>query len=87
MKRKSYPQCEKMSAVNAEAQSIGNFLEWLSEQGLFVAEYTKIEGYRDEQAWPINESVEQLLARYFEIDLKKVEKERHAMLAAFQAAA
>lgn len=80
------PECDKMLAVKLESQAIGSFLDWLSEQGMFISEYTKVEGYRDEQPWPVSKSIEQWLADYFEIDLAKVEKERRAILEDFRKA-
>lgn len=75
-----YPECEKLAAVSAESQKIGCFLDWLFENGMFIARYIKADGYRNEQAMPIDENIERLLARYFEIDLNKVENERRALI-------
>jgi hypothetical protein len=79
-----YPECERLKAVSGESQAIGNFIEWLGEERMFIVKYEKVEGYRDEQALPVTKSIEQMLADYFDIDLKKVEKERRAILAYLQ---
>jgi len=72
-----YPECEKMFSVSAESQSIGAFLDWCLEQRY------ELRGWNDtyqDCPGPLRMSSEQLLAKYFEIDLNKVERERQAML-------
>jgi hypothetical protein len=81
--KKKYPECDKMIAVSKESQAIGNFLEWLGEQGILLAEYGT-ERYHRDQLMPKHISIEKLLAEYFEIDLDKVETERRAMLDDFR---
>lgn len=76
----STPTLDLMVAVHPESQAIGNFIAWLEENGMHIAVY-----YNRSQTCPINESIEQLLARYFDIDLNVAEKERCAILAAFNA--
>lgn len=78
------PECDRMLVVAPESQKIGEFLDWLSEQGIHLASYEEVEEYRDEQLVVRHEPFDRLLARYFEIDLKKVEAERRAILAAIQ---
>jgi hypothetical protein len=78
------PELSKMEAVADESQSIGNFIDWLGENGMVIC--ASDDGLRGTRFFPTMESTEALLARYFEIDLNKVEKERRAMLAAFTAA-
>lgn len=116
------PEVDKMSKVSDESQSIGTFLDWITEQGiilgkphehtdpacyeygtvvlkegekrrygsedLFEAKYTDEKrvncGYREGQLVPIRGGFEKLLARYFDIDLVKVEKERSALLDAIR---
>jgi hypothetical protein len=74
------PELDKINAVHGESQAIGNFLAWLQENGMFVASYIKVQGYRDEQAFPVSDNTEKLLARYFGIDLDKAERERVRIL-------
>ena len=77
-----YPECRKMSSVRERSQPIGEFLEWLSEQGICLAKYSE----RWEDTLEVHhESTETLLARFFEIDLNKVEEERRAMIEELQA--
>lgn len=46
-----YPECERMVAVAPESQKIGEFLDWLGQQGIHLAVFEhKIEcGYRSLQ--------------------------------------
>ena len=73
-----YPECKRMRAVSDESQSIGAFIEWLTEQGLEIIDPEK----SAEARFPVHIglTIEQLLAKYFEIDLDLVETERRAML-------
>ena len=74
------PTLDKMKEVQAESQAIGNFLEWLSTNGMWVGKYLKYDGLRDAQGSPVRESTEQLLARYFDIDLRAAECEKQTIL-------
>lgn len=75
----SYPEHEKLRSIMDEAGPIGQFLEWLDTQS--------IELCRRDDKWinqpfeAITERREALLARYFDIDLAKIEDEKRAMLA------
>ena len=72
-----YPECEKMAAVKDKSQVIGEFLEWAGEtQGLHMcANNTNCDRYT-----LVSMTREVLLAKFFDIDLNKVEKERRQML-------
>jgi len=74
------PTLDKMLKVKSESQAIGNFVEWLREQGIEIGKYEKVEGYRNEQFVADRRSIEKLLADYFEIDLNKAETERRQIL-------
>lgn len=75
-----FPQLTRMQEVQGSSQQIGESLEWLSENGMFVGKHIVPEGWTTEVFVPIIESTEQLLARHFDIDLKAVERERRAIL-------
>jgi len=79
MANETYPECERMSAVRDESQSIGAFVEWLGEQNWEIIDSIESEHH----GFPVHIrlSTEELLAKYFDIDLVLVEKERRAMLA------
>jgi hypothetical protein len=71
-----------MRAVHEESNRIGEFLDWLNTQGIFLAEY---ECQRDPPLIRHRERYEPLLARFYNIDLNKVEDERQAILEAMRA--
>jgi hypothetical protein len=72
-----YPECEKMSSVKDKSQVIGEFLEWAKQtQEFCMCVYS---GYSKEYI-PISMTTEILLAKFFDIDLEKAEKEKRQML-------
>lgn len=71
----SYPEHEKMKAIQPKSQAIGDFLTWLGERGIWLAEFET-----PERLVPYHFSTQELLARYFEIDRAKIGKEKDAML-------
>lgn len=58
------PQCDKVLAVNKESQKIGEFLEWAEREGLVE----------------LHQRIDVMLAKYFDIDLDEVERERRMLL-------
>lgn len=76
----NYSECEKMSTVQNESQKIGEFLDWIGDEGYCLASYDE----EVEQYYPANFSTERLLAKFFDIDLDKVEAERQDMLKRLQ---
>lgn len=69
-------ELEKMHAVKEKSQAIGEFLEWLiSDKELVIGRWDS-----DGTLHPKYVSIENLLAEFFGIDLKKVEKEKRAIL-------
>ena len=64
----SYPECEKMKLVKDDAETIGQFLEWLTEN------------QRDGNYVPLPDDLNDLLSDYFNIDLELVEEEKDQML-------
>jgi len=86
------PESDKMLKVQKQSQTIGEFLEWMQgEKNITFAQYhthddecRKIEGgcgLPEHWPAPINTNTEKLLAEFFGIDLKEVEKENRAILA------
>ena len=69
------PELDKMLEVKEKSQVIGQFLEWFQE-GYVIAEYSS----DGADLLHANINTEKLLAKYFKIDLKKIEKERSAIL-------
>ena len=77
-----FPECEKLHAVSAESQKLGEFLAWLQdEQGYTLCKFYEQNAYgEDEGYFPDRKSIQSLLAEYFEIDMDKVDEERRQML-------
>lgn len=73
-----YPEHTRQAAVLEEAEAIGRFLD---ESGYILAEHRNIDGYREEVLMPVSASVHVILAKYFGIDLAKIEAEKRAMIA------
>lgn len=69
------PELNRMADFRVESQAIGDFLAWLQTE-----KRIKFAQYYGEQLAPVQVPVEETLAEFFEIDLKKVEKERQALL-------
>jgi hypothetical protein len=72
------PECEKLEKVAEESNDIGQFIEWLLEHEYQICTYSEMDG--DGEYVAAHTSIEELLASYFKIDLKKVEQERRALL-------
>jgi hypothetical protein len=80
-----YPHLARMQEVQETSQAIGEFLDWLSEQRIDLCSI--IPGTGHDRWAPITDGAEKLLARYFDIDLNAVERERRAVLAGVPAPA
>lgn len=88
------PELDKMSAVKERSQAIGEFLDWLAyEKEWTLAAYHEHTddcynqtqryptcGIREKELWQVQYSTERLLAEYFEIDLRKTDEEKRAIL-------
>jgi hypothetical protein len=74
------PELDKMHAARADSQPVGEFLEWLSNQGLQICRFNRgIEQYQADYR-----TIEQMLADWKGINLTQVETERRAVIAWFQ---
>lgn len=82
MKKIETPELDKLVKVSDESQKIGEFLEWLSSEEIELAEWTGscCDECGEEILMNMTMTREQLLAKYFCIDLVKAEKERQAIL-------
>ena len=76
----TYPEHDRMLAVKARSQPIGEFLDWLQTQDIHLAVYVKT-GWDGDALVPYHVPIESLLARYFEIDLDVIEAEKMQLLA------
>lgn len=75
-----FPQLAKMQAVQEQSQAIGEFIDWLGQNGMVIC--ASEDGMRGGRFYPVMVPTEELLARHFEVDLRAAEKERRATLAA-----
>ena len=72
-----YPEHEKMKACLDASHAQGEFVDWLiNEKEIFLAQY--VEGV--DELRHCRTPLQQLLAEFHGIDLKKVEEEKCAML-------
>lgn len=69
----TYPEHEKMKKVHEASQAIGEFLEFLESKGFTIE--------RNEMTY---RNFNGLLAEFFDVDLKKIELEKRAMLTDIQ---
>lgn len=69
-----YPEHTKLRPLRRSSQDCADFYDWLHEQGYAIC---KRDG---ERWWPTQVSKEKLLAAYFDIDLKRLDAEKEAML-------
>lgn len=77
-------ESEKKIKHNAEIQTIGTFLDWLSTQRMALCERvvpTVKNGHQCYISCKLNTN--ELLASYFQIDLNKLEQERQEILRYF----
>lgn len=74
-----YLEHKKLEIVSDYSQKVGEFIDWLEGQKIFLAEYVGT-GWSEtlEIAY---RGTTQLLAEFFEIDLNKIEEEKQLMLA------
>jgi len=75
------PEGDRVLSVKEKSQAIGEFLEWLQSDGVVLAHWPD----ESDELIPIFDPIERLLARYFDIDLAKVEEEKLALLRAMRA--
>jgi hypothetical protein len=71
-----YPEHTKLKEIQPQSQKVGEFLEWLQENGYTICTFDKKHGeYASAYI-----SIPQMLAKFFEIDSEKIEAEKQAML-------
>ena len=72
----SYPEHDKLRPVKDKSQAIGEFLEWASDRGWYLAEHVN----GSYHLYAVAYSIQTVLADYFEIDLNRLDDEKRAML-------
>lgn len=70
------PQCDRLSEVSEEMDTIRQFVDWLAEQGIHLAETSVVSGC----SYPVLVTVDYLLNQYYGIDPVALEQERRALL-------
>ena len=74
-----YPEHEKLKALAGANQVVGNFIEWLGENGYVIARYDP-----HDRLYPAYERLDKLIADHFEINEQRLEEEKLAMLASLR---
>ena len=84
------PNLDRAKEVQKDSWVIGEFLEWLQNDSpyLLMVERTYIDEYDWETTdfFPTNDSIEKILAKYFNIDLKEMRREQDAVYKQLQEA-
>ena len=88
----TYPEHEKLHAVQKQSQACGEFIEWLQQQGYTIcrkhqhdpycygeSEYRICDMFKDGY-YPEMRPIRHLLAEFFTIDEEKLEAEKQEML-------
>ena len=90
MSEPTYPEHEKLSAIQYKSQTIGEFLDWLrGEKAIVLCRRQESTIVRVEDGWegdpagyyPAGTTTQALLAEYFDVDQDRLEQEKRAMLA------
>ena len=76
-KTKQYPEHEKLKARQRDVGLLSEFIDFLAEQGWELAQFND----KDERLWPIHKRPEEIIGLFLEVDPKKLEQEKQAMLA------
>lgn len=74
-------ECEKLTAVKDKSLLLSEFVDWLEEKNMRICNMVDCDIAPYEA---ITERYEQLFAKFFNIDLDRLEEERRRMLKAFQ---
>lgn len=72
-----YPEHQKLRAIHKKSQVVHDFIEWLESQGIEFAKYDRAE---DQWTSFHTETRQDIVARYFEIDMTVIDAEKQAMI-------
>lgn len=79
-----YPEHEKLQKVKGYTQAIGEFLDWLGERGIYLAEWER----NSERMFPIGGKRNiDLIAEFYDLDRDALEEEKRVMLRTVREAA
>lgn len=73
MPKSSYPEHDKLDAVNTKVEAVTEFIE---TGGFILAKYPE----NEERLMPVHQNAHTIALEHFEIDPKKIEAERRTML-------
>jgi hypothetical protein len=71
------PEHDKFLPHKEDAQTIGEFIEWLPSVGLHLAEYPEEDA--DGYLWQSRKTIQDIIAEYFGIDKKAFDAETEAL--------
>lgn len=75
------PELDRQSEVIDDCRVITAFLEWLQdEKGLDIVKMSDLLTFDPVERWYDGKDYQELLADYFDINLKKIEAERRAVI-------
>lgn len=81
----TYPQHDKLKALDGANQTVGDFIGWLDQHGYTICERTIPGEYNEGQDFrPTLQTRENLLAAFFEIDERELSREKDRMLEDFR---
>ncbi len=72
-----YPEHDKLKLIQEDSQKIGEFIEWLNENGYRICE---LDNHNDVYYPTMKRLPTGILEQYFNIDGKKLEQEKMEML-------
>jgi len=75
-----YPELEKMRAVREKSMLLSEFVDWLEQNDMRICVRTKSNGVYASPYESVPMRYEELFAKFFDIDLKKVDQERELVL-------
>lgn len=75
-----YPEHQKLKAIVDRSQTCGEFIDWLEGREIYLCEHVYDDDTFQGNYYRIRSTLQQLLAEFFEIDLKKIGDEKDAML-------
>lgn len=78
----NYSEHDKVRTVKEDSQKLGEFLEWMESREIVFAVWIKSDNiWQEDELRPFHINIEQLLADFFKIDLKKLQTESEQMYA------
>jgi hypothetical protein len=80
----AYPEHERLKKISDKSQTCGEFIDWLESHGYRLCEPDPESP--SGRYWPTHRPIRELLAAFFDIDQKRIDAEKDAMLDALRAA-